>query len=195
MGTDSFLWEEIDMRCTSIFSILVAVGLLSGCTTPLDKASVYYDRAGYPAQVVKQVPGVQGPVLQHGRCNVILSTPGSNTGGLNFCTYALTPDSLAVQGWDARKLEYTEIVHLKWSDLTAVSLKTFGMTKQVQFIEKQRQTGFSAIIDDGGYIDRDSTEKIFDFVESKGVKVVDSDGLMRPPQGGAVYVPIIVYHR
>jgi hypothetical protein len=184
--------EETDMRCTSIFCLLAVVGLLSGCATPLDKASVYYDRAEYPAQVVKQVPGVQGPILQHGRCNIILTTPGSNTGGQRFCTYALTADSLAVQGWDAQKLQYTEIVQLKWSDLTAVSLETFGLTKQVQFIEKQRQTGFSAIIDDGGYIDRDSTKKIFDLVESKGIKVVDSDGLIKPPQAPTVYMPIFI---
>lgn len=180
------------MRLTSVLSMLFVISALAGCTTPLDKASVYYDRAGYPAQVVNQIPDVQGPVLQHGRCNVILATPGSNTGGQSFCTYALTPTSLAVLGWDARKLQYTEIVQLKWSELTAVSLKTFGLTKQVQFLEKQRQTGFSAIIDDGGYIDREATKNIFEFVESKGVKVVDSDGLMREPQGGAVFVPIFI---
>lgn len=182
------------MRYTSVLGLLAVVGMLSGCTTPLDKASIYYDRAGYPAQVVHQVSDIQGPVLQHGRCNVIVTTPGSNTGAQSFCTYALTPNALAVLGWDARKLEYTEIVQLKWSNLTAVSLETFGLTKQVQFVEKQRQTGFSAVIDDGGYIDRDSTTKIFAFAQSKGIKVVDSDGLIKPPQGGGpVFVPIIVH--
>ena len=184
------------MRCISGFTMVVIFGVLSGCSdTPLDKASIYYDRAGYAAQVVDQVPDIQGPVLQHGRCDVIVATPGSNTGGQSFCTYALTPTSLAVLGWDTRTLHYTQILQLKWSDLTSISLKTFGLTKQVQFLEKQRQTGFSAIVDGGGYIDREGTKSIFEFVKGKGVKVVDSEGLMKAPQGGVVAVPVFIRRR
>jgi hypothetical protein len=171
---------------------LLGAVLLAGCTTPLDKATVYYDRAGYAAQVASQNPEIVKPVLQHGRCNVVVATPGSNVGGMSFCTYALTDDGLSVLGWDAKTLHYTEIVQLKWADLKAVSLENFGLTRQVQFVEAQRQTGLSAIIDDGGYVDRDSTQKLFDYAKGKGIHIVEADGLMKGPQAPTTFVPIII---
>lgn len=180
------------MRYRMIFKCIVFAGMLSGCATSLDKATIYYDRPEFADQIVKQMPEILGPISQHGRCNVILATPGSNTGSMHFCIFAVTQDALLVLDWNAMSLEYTPIVKLKWSSINAVSLKTFGLTKQLQFIEKQRQMGFSAIIDDGGYIDREATMNVFNFAESKGVKVIESHGLMKAPQGGAVFVPIII---
>lgn len=78
--------------------------LLSGCnTTPYDRATVYYDRAQFPDQIVKDYPTLTDPILQHGRCSLIIATPGSNTGTYYFCTYALTANGLYVQGWDAKR--------------------------------------------------------------------------------------------
>src|SRR3546814_15014260 len=61
-----------------------------------DLATIYYDRTQFPAQLVKDYPGLNSPILQHGRCSLIVSTPGSNTGTYYFCTYALTANDLYV---------------------------------------------------------------------------------------------------
>jgi hypothetical protein len=153
---------------------------------------VYYERSLFEGQLAEQAPEIKKPILQHGRCNVIVGTPGSNIGILSFCVYAVTQDALRVLAWNASTLQYTPIVQLNWSSISSISLKTFGLTKQIQFAEKQRQTGFSAIVDGGGYIDREATVKVFEFAKEKGVKVVESDGLMKVPQGGTMFVPIII---
>jgi uncharacterized protein YceK len=106
------------MRSFSLWLLVGLVVLLSGCsTTPYDKATIYYDRVQFPAQIVKDYPTLSDSILQHGRCSLIISTPGSNIGTYYFCTYALTADGLYVQGWDAKALKYVEIVHVDLSTL------------------------------------------------------------------------------
>jgi hypothetical protein len=104
----------------------------------------------------------------------------------------MTEEGINVLGWNAAKLEYQEVEQLNWADITAVSIANFGLTRQVQFVEKMRQTGFNATIDEAGYVDRDATQKIFSYAQSRGVKVVEGDGLMKPPQAPVTYMPIII---
>ncbi|MBX8502723.1 hypothetical protein [Pseudomonas lijiangensis] len=168
--------------------------LLSACnTTSYDKATIYYDRAQFPSQIVKDVPDLNTPITQHGRCSVIVSTPGSTTGPYYFCTYALTATGLYVQGWDAKQMKYTEIARVDLAALRTVSLYSFLKNKQVQLTEERRQLALSAMIDEGGYIDGEATVRLFEAIRSKGVKVVENDGAVKPPApAGPVYVPLII---
>ncbi|WP_230013259.1 hypothetical protein [Pseudomonas chlororaphis] len=48
--------------CASL--LIGATALLSGCnTTPIDKATIYYNRAQFPVQVTHDFPDTQGPIL------------------------------------------------------------------------------------------------------------------------------------
>ena len=180
------------MRFSCFWLLLTA--LLSGCnTTPYDKATIYYDRAQFPAQIVKDYPRLTDPILQHGRCSMIIATPGSNTGTYYFCTYALTANGLYVQGWDAKVLKYVEIVHVDLSMLKKVSLYSFLRTNQLQLTEERRQMALSASIDEGGYVDTAATERLFDAIKRKGVLVVKSEGMMNPPAPATpMIIPIII---
>ncbi|WP_085717257.1 hypothetical protein [Pseudomonas sp. B28(2017)] len=173
---------------------LSLAGLLSGCnTTPYDKATVYYDRAQFPEQIVRDYPALTDPILQHGRCSLIVATPGSNTGAYYFCTFALTTNGLYVQGWDAKTLKYVEIVHVDLSMLKTVSIYSFLRTNQLQLTEERRQIALSASIDEGGYVDTAATERLFEAIRSKGVLVVKSEGMMNPPAPPAqMFIPIII---
>ncbi|WP_460159358.1 hypothetical protein [Pseudomonas sp. S3_H09] len=163
--------------------------ILSGCnTTPYDRSTIYYERGQFAAQLAKDL-GVADTVLQHGRCSLIVSTPDSNTGTYYFCTYALTANRLYVQGWDAKTLKYVELVQLDLTNLKKMSLYTFLRTKQLQLTEERRQIALSASIDDGGYVDAEATERLFDAIKAKGVPVAESEGLITPP---AAPVPMII---
>ncbi|GFM66842.1 hypothetical protein PSCICJ_29600 [Pseudomonas cichorii] len=180
-----------------LLKLLFSLGLalfLSACnTTSYDKATIYYDRAQFPSQIAKDVPDLNTPITQHGRCSVIVSTPGSTTGPYYFCTYALTATGLYVQGWDAKQMKYTEIARVDLAALRTVSLYSFLKNKQLQLTEERRQLALSAMIDEGGYIDGEATVRLFDAIRSKGVKVVESDGAVKPPApAGPVYVPLII---
>lgn len=182
------------MRSFSLWLLVGLAVLLSGCnTTPYDKATIYYDRAQFPAQIVKDYPMLSDPILQHGRCSLIISTPGSNIGTYYFCTYALTADGLYVQGWDAKELKYVEIVHVDLSTLRKISIYSFLRTNQLQLMEERRQMALSASIDEGGYVDTVATERLFEAIKGKGVLVVKSEGMMSPPAPPApMIIPIII---
>lgn len=182
------------MRCFGISLLLGVTLLVSGCnTTPVDKATVYYDRAQFSSQIVKDDPSMSDPILQHGRCSLIISTPGSNTGTYQFCTFALTAKGLYVQGWDAKALKYVEVVHVESSNIKAISLHTFFRTKQLQLTEERRQLALSASIDEGGYVDAEATERLFDTIKKKGVLVVESKGMINPPAPPApMIIPIVI---
>lgn len=167
---------------------------LSGCnTTPYDKATIYYDRAQFPAQIVKDYPTLSDPILQHGRCSLIIATPGATTGTYYFCTYALTANELYVQGWDAKALKYVEIVRVDLSTLKKISLYSFLRTNQLQLTEERRQMALSASIDEGGYVDTAATERMFEAIKSKGILVVKSEGMMSPPAPPtSMIIPIII---
>ncbi|MHC8378377.1 hypothetical protein ACYZT3_20940 [Pseudomonas sp. MDT1-16] len=182
------------MRFFGCWLLLSLAALLSGCnTTPYDKATIYYDRAQFPEQIVKDYPALSDPILQHGRCSLIIATPGSNTGTYYFCTYALTANGLYVQGWDAKVLKYVEIVHVDLSMLKKISLYSFLRTNQLQLTEERRQIALSASIDEGGYVDTAATERLFETIKRKGVLVVKSEGMMNPPAPATpMIIPIIV---
>ncbi|SDA94854.1 hypothetical protein SAMN03159443_05341 [Pseudomonas sp. NFACC15-1] len=182
------------MRYFGSSLLLVMTLLLSACnTTPYDKATIYYDRIQFPTQLVKDYPELTGPILQHGRCSVIISTPGSSTGTYYFCTYALTANDLYVQGWDAKALKYVEIAHVELSALRKVALHTFFRTSQLQLTEDRRQLALSASIDEGGYIDSAATERLFDAIKNKGVPVVKSEGMINPPAPPSpMIIPIVI---
>lgn len=177
----------------SYFLLLLSV-LLSGCnTTPYDKATIYYDRAQFPAQLVQDFPAVSNPILQHGRCSLIVATPGSNTGSYHFCTYALTANGLYVQGWDAKALKYVEIVQVDLSKLKNISIASFLRANQLQLTEDRRQLALSASIDEGGYGESAATERLFESIKNRGVLVVKSDGMMNPPAAPSpMIIPIVI---
>ncbi|MCG8294781.1 hypothetical protein [Pseudomonas entomophila] len=168
--------------------------LLSGCnTTPFDRATIYYDRAQFAAQVKNDFPGIQSPILQHGRCSLIISTPGSTTGTYHFCTFALSQDQIHVLGWDAATLKYTELLRLDLSSLSKVAYDSYLRTSQVQLIEPRRQSALSVMIDDGGYHDTAATEKLYEAIKRHGVSVAKSEGMMTPPAPPTpMIVPIII---
>ena len=92
---------------------------------------------------------------------VQIATPGANLAPNTFCTFALTKDQLFVQSWDASTLRYNNILTIELAQLKAIDLASFLRTKQIKLQEKQRLVAFSAIIDDGGYIDGAATESIY----------------------------------
>lgn len=182
------------MRVYGFSLVLFAALLLSACnTTPYDKATIYYDRAQFSAQIAKDHPGLSGPILRHGRCSLIVSTPGSNTGTYYFCTYALTANDLYIQGWDAKALKYVEIAHVEISALKNIALHTIFRTSQLQMTEERRQLALSASIDEGGYIDSAATKELFEAIKRKGVPVVKSEGMISPPAGPSpMIIPVVI---
>lgn len=182
------------MNFFRIYFLLGLTILLSACnTTPYDKATIYYDRQQFVTQLKRDYPELTDPVLQHGRCSLIVSTPGSNSGTYYFCTYALTSSALYMQGWDAKELKYVEIAHVDVTALKKISLHTFFRTNQLQMTEERRQLALSATIDEGGYIDTGATERLFEAIKGKGVPVVKSTGLVQPPAAPApMFIPIVI---
>ncbi len=166
---------------------------LSGCnTTSIDKATIYYDRSDYSAQVPKDIPAITEPILQHGRCVVQIATPGANLAPNTFCTFALTKDQLFVQSWDASTLRYNNILTIELAQLKAIDLASFLRTKQIKLQEKQRLVAFSAIIDDGGYIDGAATESIYQRIQSRGIVSSGNDDLVKTPAPPTTFIPIII---
>ncbi|MET0774904.1 MAG: hypothetical protein ABWZ65_05345 [Pseudomonas mandelii] len=182
------------MRSFYFWVLLILTLFLSSCnTTPYDKATVYYDRTRLPEQIVRDYPMLKDSILHHGRCSLIIATPGSNTGTYYFCTYALTTNRLYVQGWNAKTLNYEEIVYVDLSMLKNISIYSFLRMNQLQLTEERRQMALSASIDEGGYVDTAATERLFETIKSKGVPVVKSEGLMSPPAPPTpMFIPIII---
>ncbi|WP_110973267.1 MULTISPECIES: hypothetical protein [Pseudomonas] len=168
--------------------------LLVGCnTTPRDRATIYYDRTQFPSQVRSDFPDIKGPIVQHGRCSLLISTPGSTTGAYHFCTFALTQDELYVQTWDAKALKYTELLRVDFSTLSKVAIDSFFRTNQVQLIEPRRQSALTVVIDEGGYNDSAATERVYETIRKRGVSVVKSEGMMMPPAPPTpMIIPVIV---
>ncbi|MNJ31475.1 hypothetical protein D3C77_261140 [compost metagenome] len=168
--------------------------LLSGCnTTPFDRATIYYDRTQFATQVKTDFPEIQSPILQHGRCSLIVSTPGSTTGTYHFCTFALSQDEIYVLGWDASTLKYTELLRLGLSSLSKVAYDSYFRTSQVQLMETRRQSALSVMIDDGGYHDTAATEKLYESIKKHGVSVAKSEGMMAPPPAPSpIILPVVI---
>lgn len=183
------------MRSSCLWFLLGLIAMLSACTaiTPYNKATVYYDRSQFSGQILKDDPGLTEPILQHGRCSLIVSTPGSNTGAYYFCTYVLTANGIYIQGWDVKALKYVEIIHVDISEIKKVALHTFFRTKQLQLTEERRQVALSVTTDGGEFIDAAATESLFDAIKNKGVPVVKSEGLIKAPVSvSPMIIPIVI---
>lgn len=182
------------MRFSYFCFALGLVSLLVGCnTTPRDKATIYYDRAQFASQVIKDYPDIKGPILQHGRCTLLVATPGSTTGTYSFCTFALTQDQLYVQGWDAKDLKYIELLRVDLESPNKVAFDSYFRSNQVQLIEPRRQSALSVVIDEGGYNDTAATERVYETIKKRGLAVVKSEGMMMPPAGPApMVIPVFI---
>ncbi|WP_028621603.1 hypothetical protein [Pseudomonas sp. Ant30-3] len=183
------------MRLFKVLLFQLMTSLLLGCTaTPYDKATVYYDRSTFGSQIVNDLPQVNAPLLQHGRCSVLVATPGSNVGEHYLCTYALTADELYVQGWNAGELKYEKIMAIRLSALRKISLYSSWRNSQLHLTEERRQVAFSVVIDEGGQIDAAATARLFDFIREKGIPVVENVGPMKAARtaAAAFVVPIVV---
>lgn len=167
---------------------------LSGCntTTSIDKATIYYDRSDYPVHVVRDLPEITDPILQHGRCVVQIATPGANLAPNTFCTFALTKDQLFVQSWDSSKLKYNNILTIEFTQLKTVDLASFVTMKQIKLEEKQRLVAFSVIVDDGGYIDGAATKNIYQRLQTRGIASSGNDDVMKTPAPPTTFIPIII---
>ena len=180
-----------------LFPCLLACVFVTGCQTPtpLDRASVFYDRATFPAKLQQDTGTPDAPILQHGRCELHLATPGAtrSTGGI-FCTYALTEKTLLVQQWDIANTRYTPFMRVDFAQLASVDLAFFGASKQVKMLEPQRLSGISAIIDGGGRHDGEATERIFQAIKAQGVPTTgDNKILMAPAANTApMMIPIVI---
>ena len=66
-----------------LFFTLLAVFLAAGCQTgeviPLDRATIFYDRATFPDKLQQDTGVLSEPILQHGRCQLLLATPDATT--------------------------------------------------------------------------------------------------------------------
>jgi hypothetical protein len=163
---------------------------LCGCSnTPLDRASIYYNRAEYVNSVSKDI---KESIIQHGRCSIQITTPGSNQAEARFCTFALTENKIYIRDWDASSLRYKPIIKISLDDLSSVSFATYLRVKQVQFNQPQRLIGFSGMIDEGGYYDSDATTKIFEHAKRIGVPVTESKGLIKVPTVAPAIIPIYI---
>jgi len=186
-----------------LFLSLLAVFFVAGCQTledvPLDRATIFYDRATFPEKLQQDTGTLDEPILQHGRCTLYLATPGATvTTNFRFCIYALTEKHLLIQGWDAANTKYIPIMNVDLTKLTSVDLASFIRIKQVKLLEPQRQTGISAIIDNGGYIDQEATEQLFETIKARGIPSTGDSKLMRAPpapSSAPMMIPIVIPRR
>ena len=176
-------------------SMLAALAwIAAGCeTTPYDRATVFYDRAKFPEKVSADLGLGAETIVQHGRCQAHVTTPGSNRGPENFCVYALTPGAVYVATWDASLLVYRSQLIVRFDQHEGIGYAVLFRTNQVQFFESMRVVGLTATIDDGGYVNQDANEKMYKYISGRGVKIRETTGLISsPPRGGPVVIPVIV---
>ena len=179
-----------------VFPLLLAVSV-AACQSvvPLDRATIFYDRVNFTEKLQQDIGPIGEPILQHGRCSLHLSTPGANvTTDYRFCTYALTEKRLFVQEWDIAHTKYTPVITVEFANLVSVDLASFfSRSKQVKLLEPQRLVAISVSIDDGGYIDGEATEFIFNTVKAQGIPSTGNDRRVNtPPAPAPIMIPIII---
>lgn len=177
------------------FLCLLVCFFITGCqTVPLDRATVFYERATFPEKLQKDTGALSEPILQHGRCQLYLGTPdATRTTNVRFCTYALTEKSLLIQEWNMVNTKYVQFMDIHFSRLTSVDLASFLRTKQVKMLEPQRLIGIGAVIDEGGYGDGEATERIFQVIKAQGIPSKGDDKLLTaPPAPAPVAVPVFI---
>ncbi|MDR1853548.1 MAG: hypothetical protein LBR05_01400 [Azoarcus sp.] len=184
------------MRSLNLFLATAACLFFFGCNTtiPLDRATIFYDRNTYVKQIQRDIGPIDEPILQHGRCTLHLAAPGANvTTNYRFCTYALSAERLYIQQWDAAKLLYSNFVTFEFSRFTSVDLASFGRTRQIKMTEPQRVAGFSAVVDEGAWIDGKATEAAFQIIKAQGIGSAGDGKLLGiPPAPAPVVIPVIV---
>lgn len=175
-----------------VFSIFV----VAGChTTPIDRATVFYERSSFLSRIKKDLDLDAAEVLAHRRCALQLTTPGSNQAPSRFCVYFLEKGALNVLKWSAASLSYEREVRLDFSAIRSAGVSSFlGRSVQLQLVEDARLTGFRAVIDDGGYYDNDATNTVYKTILDFGVPLSEASGLIKEPTAGyPVAVPIILH--
>jgi hypothetical protein len=185
----------MNLSPSPFFSLLLILSAAACHTTiPIDRATVFYDRATFTETVQQDTGQIEDPILQHGRCDVYLSTPDANvTTNHKFCIYALTEKHLFVQEWDLSTAKYIPFLTIDFAKLLSVDWAFYFRSKQVKFLEPQRLIGFSAVIDGGGYIDGEATETIFKTVKAQGIPSTGNDRLLRsPPAPMPIMIPIVI---
>lgn len=176
------------------YLLSAAALLLAGCqTTPLDRATVFYDRVSFPAKLEADLGIPREAVLGHGRCSLQVTTPGSNRAPNRFCVYARERNALHVLRWNATETRYERDMRYDFAALKAVGLTRFLRTTQVQIAEEMRLSGFHAVIDDGGYYDTAASTEVFDAMLDFGVPRFEPEGMVQVPASGyPVVVPIVL---
>jgi hypothetical protein len=191
---------EIRKMRIFVLPLLLAVSLAACQSVPLDRATIFYDRATFTEQLQQDIGPIGEPILQHGRCGLHLATPGANvTTNYRFCTYALTEKRLFVQEWDIPNTKYTPVTTVEFAKLVSVDLASFALSsKQVKLLEPQRLVAISASIDDGGRIDGEATEIIFNTVKAQGIPSTGNTKRVNTPPAPApasVMIPIFIPRR
>jgi len=182
--------------CLCLMVCLFMVGCQT--VTPQDRATIFYERATFPEKLQQDTGTLKEPILQHGRCNLYLGTPGATTNtNFRFCTYALTENHLLVQEWDVVNMKYKQLMDIDLARLTSVDLAVYFRTKQVKLLETQRLVGITAIIDEGGLVDGESTEKMFQTIKARGIPSTGDNQLLRGVSSPApvMMTPIIIPRR
>jgi hypothetical protein len=179
---------------------LMACFFMTGCQTvdPLDRAMVFYERDTFPEKLQQDTGAINEPILQHGRCNLYLATPGATvTADIRFCTYALTEKYLLVQEWDAANTQYTPFTRVDLDQVISVDWASFSRNKQVKLLESQRLIGISAVIDNGGRIDGKATKEMFETIKEQGIPSTGDNMPLTAPSttyySGVVMVPFLFF--
>lgn len=171
-------------------AVLAMTFLLAACTTNPHKATVYYDRATFTDYQASL--GIPGEIIQNGRCYAWVTTPGSNSAPINFCTFMLTKDALYLLQWDANNAKYLPLATVQFKDTDQVADARLLRLRQIQFIQKTRLVAFEAVEDDGGGGARDETTKLFEVVKASGVRVGASSGYVKAPQPPTTFIPVFL---
>ncbi|MBN3810081.1 hypothetical protein [Paraburkholderia sp. Ac-20347] len=174
---------------------LSVAATLTGCQVgiPYDKQTIYYDRPSFVESVTHDDPAITGQIIEHGRCTLLIGTPGAYMAPQDFCVFALTKDTLYVMKWDGKATRYERLTTVNFSDLQTVALARNFRFRQVQMTEKRRVIAIDGIVDGGAYADADASVKLFETVKAAGVPVITVNRTIEPPAVATVpYVPIFI---
>jgi uncharacterized protein YchJ len=162
---------------------------------PLDVSTVFYDRDTFPEKLQQDTEVPQESILEHGRCNLYLATPGAtSTTDFRYCTYALTEKNLLIQVWNPAIAQYKQLMDIEFAQLTSADLAVRRQVRQVKMVDPQRLVSFSAIIDEGAYIDTEATERVFLAVQAQGIPPSGDNRIVTTPPNydGYYYGPVPV---
>ncbi|WP_353190315.1 hypothetical protein [Pandoraea pnomenusa] len=149
------------------------IASLSACTgpspVPVARAMVYYDRAAFVETLKHDMPAVTGDVVQHGRCEVFVTTPENNVGSQKPCVFALTRDTVYVASWNAFGTKYENLMTIPLKGVDQVAYTAFGGMRQVQLTEKKRLLGLAVFNDEATANPEKETKQAFESIKDAGV--------------------------